>query len=204
MKRKFPNLFSPLKVGNLTLKNRIISAPMTFPILTSDGCLTPEAIAFYELRAKGGAAVVTVSELIVHGATGKYYPVQVLMDASNAKDSLATAARAVKRHGAIPSMELSHGGKHSLTSSEYPICYGPSDEFVDGTQIAREMPKRMIDEILEAYGKAASLCKEAGFTHEYNECQNDIRSLLNKGPIDLHLVRPPQEVNELLPISLIA
>ena len=163
MKRKFPNLFSPLKVGGLTLKNRIISAPMTFPILTSDGCLTPEAIAFYELRAKGGAAVVTVSELIVHSATGKYYPVQVLMDASNAKDTLATAAYAVKRHGAIPSMELSHGGKHSLKNAENPISYGPSDEFVDGTQIAREMPKKIIDEIIEAYGKAASLCKEAGF-----------------------------------------
>jgi len=163
MKRKFPTLFSPLKVGNLTLKNRIISAPMTFPILTSDGCLTPEAIAFYELRAKGGAAVVTVSELIIHGATGKYYPVQVLMDASNAKDSLATAAHAVKRHGAIPSMELSHGGKYSLKNAENPISYGPSDEFADGTQIAREMPKEIINEIIEAYGRAASLCREAGF-----------------------------------------
>ncbi|MGD9161897.1 MAG: hypothetical protein PVG39_26030, partial [Desulfobacteraceae bacterium] len=84
MNRKFPTLFSPLKVGNITLKSRIISAPMTFPILTSDGCLTPEAIAFYELRAKGGAAVVTVSELIVL-STGRYYPVQVLIDAPNAK-----------------------------------------------------------------------------------------------------------------------
>ncbi|MBN1833671.1 MAG: FAD-dependent oxidoreductase [Deltaproteobacteria bacterium] len=163
MKRKYPILFSPLKVGHLTLKNRIISAPMTFPILTSDGCLTPEAIAFYELRAKGGAAVVTVSELIVHSSTGKYYPVQVLMDASNAKDSLATAAHAVKRHGAIPSMELSHGGKYSLKNAENPISFGPSDEFVDGTQVAREMPKKMIVEIIEAYGKASSLCKEAGF-----------------------------------------
>ena len=163
MKRKFPTLFSPLKVGNLILKNRIISAPMTFPILTSDGCLTPEAIAFYELRAKGGAAVVTVSELIVHGATGKYYPVQVLMDASNAKDSLATAARAIKRHGAIPSMELSHGGKYSLKNAENPISYGPSDEFEEETQIAREMPKETINKIIEAYGKAASLCKTAGF-----------------------------------------
>ena len=68
---------------------------MTFPILTADGCLTPEAIAFYELRAKGGAAVVTVSELIVQ-ASGRYYPVQVLIDAPNAKDSLAMAAKAVK------------------------------------------------------------------------------------------------------------
>src|SRR4030042_368031 len=163
MKRKFPNLFSPLKVGNVTLKNRIISAPMTFPILTADGCLTPEAIAFYEPRAKGGAAVVTVSELIVHGATGKYYPVQILWDASNAKAPAATAARAVKRHGAVPSMELSHGGKYSLTNPEYPVSDGPSDEFSDGIQTAREMPGEIIKEIIEAYGRAASLCKEAGF-----------------------------------------
>ena len=163
MKRKFPNLFSPLKVGNVTLKNRIISAPMTFPILTADGCLTPEAIAFYELRAKGGAAVVTVSELIVHGATGKYYPVQVLSDAPNSKDTLATAARAIKRHGAIPSMEICHGGKYALTNPEYPVSYGPSDEFSNGIQTAREMPRELISEIIEAYGRAASLCKEAGF-----------------------------------------
>lgn len=164
MERKFPNLFSPLKIGNRTLKNRIISAPMTFPILTADGCLTPEAIAFYELRAKGGAAVVTVSELIVHSTTGKYYPVQVLMDAPNARDSLATAARAIKRHGAIPSMELSHGGKYALTDkTKIPVSYGPSDEIKDGIQTAREMPKELIAEIIEAYGKAASLCKAAGF-----------------------------------------
>ena len=163
MIRKFPNLFSPLKVGNITLKNRIISAPMTFPILTADGCLTPEAIAFYELRAKGGAAVVTVSELIVHGATGKYYPVQVLSDAPNSKDTLATAARTVKRHGAIPSMEICHGGKYALTNPQNPVSYGPSDEFSNGIQTAREMPRKLIKEIIEAYGKAASLCKEAGF-----------------------------------------
>ncbi len=163
MKRKFPNLFSPLKIGNITLKNRIISAPMTFPILTADGCLTPEAIAFYELRAKGGAAVVTVSELIVHGATGKYYPVQVLSDAPNSKDTLATAARAVKRHGAIPSMEICHGGKYALTNPQNPVSYGPSDELSNGIQTAREMPRELIKEIIEAYGRAASLCKEAGF-----------------------------------------
>lgn len=146
------------------MRNRIISAPMTFPILTADGCLTPEAIAFYELRAKGGAAVVTVSELIVHSATGKYYPVQVLLDAPNAKDSLATAARAIKRHGAIPSMELSHGGKYALTDkTKIPVSYGPSDEILDGIQIAREMPPEVINEIIESYGKAASLCKAAGF-----------------------------------------
>ena len=160
MNRKYQNLFSPLRVGAITLKNRIISAPMTFPILTSDGCLTPQAIAFYELRAKGGAAVVTVSELIVHSATGKYYPIQVLTDAPNAKDSLATAARAVRRHGAIASMELSHGGRFGIMDGP---AYGPSEVIENGKLTAREMPKSIINEIIDSYGKAAALCRDAGF-----------------------------------------
>ncbi|NLA86403.1 MAG: NADH:flavin oxidoreductase, partial [Clostridiales bacterium] len=160
MQRKFPHLFSPLKVGAVTLKNRIISAPMTYPILTSDGCLTPEAIAFYELRAKGGAAVVTVSEVIVDSKTGKYYPIQVVLDAANAKDSLAMAARAIKRHGAIPSIELSHGGKYAITAG---LPLSPGDDFEDGKKTARAMTKEEINELIEAYGRAAKLTKDAGF-----------------------------------------
>ena len=160
MDRKFPKLFSPMKIGGLTMKNRIISAPMTYPILTADGSLTPEAAAFYELRAKGGAGAVTVSELIVDGKMGKYYPVQVTIDAPNAKDSLAVAARAVRRHGAIASMELSHGGRLALTDGP---AWGPSDVFENGSQTAIEMTKTMISEVLEKYSKAAKLCREAGF-----------------------------------------
>ena len=160
MARKFPHLFSPMKIGGLTMKNRIISAPMTYPILTSDGCLTPEASAFYELRAKGGAAVVTVSELIVDSKMGKYYPVQVTIDAPNAKDSLAVSARAVRRHGAIASMELSHGGMFALTDGP---TWGPVDVSEDGVLITQKMTKTMIGGLLELYAKAAALCRDAGF-----------------------------------------
>jgi len=160
MTRKFPSLFSPLKVGGLTLKNRIISAPMTYPILTSDGCLTPEAAAFYELRAKGGCAVVTVSELIVDSKSGKSYPVQVTMDAPNAKDSLALAARSVRRHGAVASMELSHGGRFALTDGP---AWGPVDVTENGVLVVRQMTKSVIDGIVEQYYKAAAMCRDAGF-----------------------------------------
>jgi 2,4-dienoyl-CoA reductase-like NADH-dependent reductase (Old Yellow Enzyme family)/thioredoxin reductase len=160
LQRKFPHLFSPLKIGGVTLKNRIISAPMTYPILTSDGCLTPEAIAFYELRAKGGAAVVTVSEVIVDSKTGKYYPIQVVLDAPNAKDSLAMAARAIRRHGAVPSLELSHGGKYALAEG---MPMGPSDDYENGRKTARAMTKDDIGMLIEAYGRAAKTAKDAGF-----------------------------------------
>ena len=70
MMRKYPNLCSPLKIGNVTLRNRMVSAPMAFPDITAEGYVTKEAAAFYELRAKGGAAAVTLSECIVHIKTG--------------------------------------------------------------------------------------------------------------------------------------
>ena len=160
MNREFPNLFSPLTLGGLVMKNRIISAPMTYPILTADGCLTPEASAFYELRARGGAAVVTVSDLCVDSKMGKIYPVQVLMDAPNAKDCLAFAARAIRRHGAIASMELSHGGRYAITDGP---AWGPVDVVEDGVLKARKMTKAAIDAVLEQYAKAAALCRDAGF-----------------------------------------
>ncbi|MBR5380988.1 MAG: NADH:flavin oxidoreductase, partial [Oscillospiraceae bacterium] len=65
MERKFPHLSEPIRLGSVMLRNRMFSAPMAFPDITPEGYLTPEAAAFYELRARGGAAVVTVSECMV-------------------------------------------------------------------------------------------------------------------------------------------
>ncbi|MCL1827856.1 MAG: NADH:flavin oxidoreductase, partial [Oscillospiraceae bacterium] len=142
------------------MKNRIISAPMTYPILTPDGCLTPEASAFYELRAKGGAAVVPVCVLIVDGKTGKWDPIQVATDAPNSKNSMAAAARAVRRHGAIACMELSHGGRFARTDGP---SWGPDDVTENGVLVTQKMTKAMIDGLVEMYEKAAVLCRDAGF-----------------------------------------
>ena len=108
---KYPHLFQPIKVGNLVLKNRIFSAPTYINWCAVDGNLTPETIAYYEQKAKGGGAVVTMGESIVHTATGKSHDRQIELDNPTSLVSLSQLARAIKRHGAVPSAELSHGGK---------------------------------------------------------------------------------------------
>ncbi len=62
MDRKFKHLTSPIRIGNVTFRNRMFSAPMGGTDITNDGCIGPMSRAFYELRAKGGAGAVTVSE----------------------------------------------------------------------------------------------------------------------------------------------
>ena len=56
---RFPSLFSPLRIGNIRLKNRIIAAPTSPSMITTQGHFTPEMIAYLEEKAMGGAGVVT-------------------------------------------------------------------------------------------------------------------------------------------------
>jgi 2,4-dienoyl-CoA reductase-like NADH-dependent reductase (Old Yellow Enzyme family)/thioredoxin reductase len=169
MIRKYPNLCSPLKIGNVTLRNRMVSAPMAFPDITAEGYVTKEAAAFYELRAKGGAAAVTLSECIVHIKTGMSHSKHINLQDEGVLAGLTEAARSIKRHGALANVELSHGGKYAgvdLAKSlggQTHVRYGASAETLpDGSKI-EEMPKELIHEIVEAFGKGAALVKRAGF-----------------------------------------
>lgn len=59
MERKYPHLCAPIALCRTTFRNRMFSAPMGGTDITNDGCIGPKSTAFYELRAKGGAAAVT-------------------------------------------------------------------------------------------------------------------------------------------------
>lgn len=169
MTNDFPNLFSPLRLGSLTLKNRIISSPMTWPVLTSDGCLTPQAVAFYEQRAKGGAAAVTVSEASVHSATGKNYAVQICLDNPNVLTGLSQAARAIHRHGAAANLNMAHAGMYALCDKLDAADgggftrYGPTGCSLSNGLPVLELSHGMIKTIIKAFADGALTAKRAGF-----------------------------------------
>ena len=162
----YTNLLSPLKIGNLTLKNRMISAPTSLAEVGPNGTFSPENIAYYELRAKGGAAIVNVGECTVHAATGLDHPSQVVLDTPTALPSLTDLATAIHKHGAYASIEFGHGGKRCvpifLAPGQKPI--GPCDIFDDqGNQTCVAMDRAMMDKITAAYSRSAANCALAGF-----------------------------------------
>ncbi len=168
-KPEFPSLCSYLKVGKRTLRNRMCSAPMGFPDLTEDGCLTEGTIAFYEERAKGGAAIVTISEACVDYAHGKSHGRLINLTNPGVLAGLTNAARAIKRHGALASIELNHAGMLSdfdVVASERQgdrnYHYGPVDCVVNNTEVLG-MTKEMIAETVQKWADGAALCKRAGF-----------------------------------------
>ena len=167
-KLRYPHLFEPIRIGNLKLKNRIIAAPTSPSMITPEGHMTPEMAAYLEEKAKGGAAVVTYGEAIVHSATGRSHNKQLQLDSFGVKQMLAEATRMIHNAGAYANIQLSHGGKFGGLSSvggdqyESGPAYGPIAETMPQGEVL-EMPKELIYESIESYGKAAKLVKDCGF-----------------------------------------
>ncbi len=169
MTRQYPHLSAPITLGRTTFRNRMFSAPMGGTDIANDGCIGPKSTAFYELRAKGGAAAVTVSECMVHPATDGSHAYHLDESILNSLACATYTADAIRRHGAVPSLELSHSGMFAgtymtdKTKQKSMNQWGPSDTVrADGVPV-RALTKEMIDEIAAAYGHVAGLAKRAGF-----------------------------------------
>lgn len=169
MKTKFPHLCQPITLGRVTFRNRMFAAPMGGTDITADCSVGPRTPGFYELRAKGGAAAVTASELVVHPGTDASHMFHISLTTPGNLASWTFLADAVARHGAVPSVELSHSGQYAGTylvdkdKKKGLSQFGPSDWVrPDGIPV-KALKKEQIAEIVKSYGEAATLAKRAGF-----------------------------------------
>jgi len=160
MKEYFPHLFSPLRIGKVTFKNRIFSTPTTS---LSD---MQSQIAFFENKAKGGAAQVSLSETSI---TSQYLvepkgTTFVLDGDEHELGRLGEFVIAMKAYGTVPSVQLNHHGQQvrpNRNDGRSPI--GPMGYVrEDGVKVLA-MDEDMIEEAIEAYANAALFCKRAGF-----------------------------------------
>ena len=166
---KFPHLSSPITIAGQTFANRMFSAPMGGTDITNDGCIGPKSTAFYELRAWGGAAAVTVSECMVHPATDGSHAYHLDESILNSLAAATYTADAINRHGTVASLELSHSGMYAGTymtdkARQHEMHqWGPSATVrPDGVEV-RALSAEQLHEIAAAYGHVAGLAKRAGF-----------------------------------------
>jgi len=169
MQRKYPHLCKPIRIGNVNFRNRMFSAPMGGTDITADCTIGRASTAFYELRARGGAAAVTVSECMVHPETDASHAYHLNLQTAGSLSSFTYTADAIRRHGAIASVELSHSGQYAgtyLTDRDKKnelAQWGPSAGIrPDGLEV-KELTETMISDITDAYGDCAGLARRAGF-----------------------------------------
>ena len=162
MNKYYPNLWSPVRIGNLTVKNRIEAAPVGMSDLTPEGYLTPLNIAAYEVKARGGAGIVTLGESSVHTKTGKAHGRMIPLDDQEILPYLIQCTDAIHRHGAYANIELLHPGRRSNPLYYDGTTWGPSDGAGVAGQPVKAMPKELIEEVVSAFGDAAEMAKLGG------------------------------------------
>ena len=159
--QSYPNLFTPLQVGTLIFRNRILSGPNMMCALNPDGTPTDYMVAYYAEKAKGGAAQVTVGDTPVEerGFTIPRHPIWN----SYTVQKWSEVALAIREHGAISSVELNHGGRMANSLLTGYQTLGASDEQKANGTTVKAATAEELQEIAGAYAETARLVIQAGF-----------------------------------------
>ncbi len=169
---KYPHLFAPIQLGNVTFRNRIFAAPTSIHELTYDHKATEAINVYFERKAMGGAASVAVGEMIVdsvHGMGGVHH---LLLDNDNGKSALYALSNSISRYGAVATAELQHAGMFASYSAELGNqAYGPvpgkiTRDAAVGVGLTADvaaMDEEMIEHTIECFANAAAYAKFCGF-----------------------------------------
>ena len=108
------HLLAPGHLGPLALRNRIAMCPMGVNLGEDDGTVGDAQTAWFEARARGGAALVIVGSVAVAYPLGSFDRRQVAASDDAQLPGLRRLTDAVHRHGSTIAAQLVHGGTNSL------------------------------------------------------------------------------------------
>ena len=163
MRLKYPHLYQPLRVGNLTLKNRILLSPTMMAEQSKEGFPTHQTISYYEGKAKGGAALVTIGETAVDRDRAPTHPGHLNVFEVAGMPYMVQLVDAVHQHDCKISIELCHGGHESPPEVIGKNPFGPSAMVkLDGT-VVDEMSRDDIRNVVQAFADSAAYVQKVGF-----------------------------------------
>lgn len=154
-------LFEPIQIGSMTLKNRIVMAPMGTTTDTTNA-FNMRDVRYYGERAKGGCGLV-LTGAVVASTEFEPAPCQKL---TNTKDvyMLHLVAERVHFYGAKFGIQLSPGiGRMNwIDPHTPPYSASPVPNYYVPSLICRELPTEGVKSLVKAMGESAKLAKNAG------------------------------------------
>jgi len=168
------HLFSPLKLRDVNLRNRIVVSPMC-QYSSRDGRASDWHLVHLGSRAVGGAAAV-LTEASAVLPEGRISPDDLGIWSDAHVEMLARIFRFVAAHGAEPGMQLAHAGRKASTSAPWkggrPVgedgggwqpIYAPSPlPFAEGYQTPEALDEEGIVRLKDAFAAAAGRVLKAG------------------------------------------
>src|SRR5881409_1521477 len=164
MPYEFRALFTPIRVGAVTLRNRIYSSGHA-EAMAEGGRPTARLARYHEAKAQGGCA------LTIFGGSSSVHPsspAAAWKQIANHDDSIIPAYRAiadaVHRHDCLVFTQLTHLGRRAQSDPEVsPVLLAPSQipERVH-REVPHELEPEQIATLVRAFGEAARRCRAGG------------------------------------------
>jgi 2,4-dienoyl-CoA reductase-like NADH-dependent reductase (Old Yellow Enzyme family) len=156
----YPLLLSPIRVGSLELRNRVVfTAHGAFLSFYRPGESPDRYVAYQERRARGGAGLIVLQPVQVHRSS--LSPGHYTYEADDLRRKLRLMADALHAHGTGVLVQLMHFGAE-FRSEELPLWSFSGTVSPSGSEVAHEMTAAEIEEVAEAFVRTAELAIDAG------------------------------------------
>jgi len=156
-------LFTPIKIGSKTAKNRIALSPMGVNLENADGSVNAAALAYFAARARGGAGIIITGSANVTNPAGKSVPIHLRLDKADYIPGWYRLAEEVHRYGSLIIAQLMHAG-NSANALFLNGCQpeGPSAVPLANGGTSRELSHEEVQKLVSAFVTAAVYAKTAG------------------------------------------
>ena len=170
--QQFSHLFTPLRIGSVTVPNRLLATAHWIKMAEVDPQgyhewfqLGDRAKHYYAERAKGGWGLIIIGVTVVHPSCGTGRPSTFRDEAIPA---YAKIAQAIHEHGAKAFVQICHLGRHRASAADdWEVAWGPSPSPVQDSvghgQMCKEMEIEDIQAAVEGFAHTADNMRQAGF-----------------------------------------
>ena len=160
----YKKLFTPGKIGSLTIPNRIAMTAASASLSQPDGTMTEEMLAYYEARAKGGVGLIITEMVCVDEDRGVLFPRELNAAREENIPSFRRLADRVHPYGTKIFAQLFHPGANAdpkLNPCLPLLSASPAKGKKRGQAAAAS--REDIADIVAKFGQAARRVQEGGF-----------------------------------------
>lgn len=163
--KKYQNIFEPLTIKRMNVKNRIVMPPMGTNFGGESGEFKDEHIKYYEQRAKGGTGLIIVENACVDFPLGSNGTTQIRIDHDRYIPALYKLTETLHKYDTCVAIQINHSGASAMPERiDGLVPVSPSNiPSKKGGAIPRELGIEEILNIAKKYGEAARRAQIAGF-----------------------------------------
>jgi 2,4-dienoyl-CoA reductase (NADPH2) len=167
-RRTYDTLLSPVRIGTLTVPNRVAKAPQDTHFVGPDGRVEERVLALYEALARGGVGLVFLASVPPIPMAPEAQQIAIWDD--EFIPGLGEVVRRVQRHGSRIFVQLNHGGPAEVDHFPSGRAWAPSTLEVEELpsppphfKPVRGLSRDEIHWVEEQYVEAAERARRAGF-----------------------------------------